>query len=65
MFNECESLISLPDISQWNTSNVTDMSYMFDGCINCLNIISKFIIYFYTFKFIQFLFNYFTNNYLP
>ena len=26
MFNECSSLSSLPDISKWNTINVTDMS---------------------------------------
>ena len=32
MFYECYSLKSLPDISNWNTSNVTDMSYMFDSC---------------------------------
>ncbi len=24
--------MSLPDISKWNTSNVTDMSGMFYGC---------------------------------
>ena len=32
MFNGCASLSSLPDISKWNTNNVTDMSYMFFGC---------------------------------
>ena len=32
MFYKCNSLISLPDISKWNTSNVNDMSYMFVGC---------------------------------
>ena len=32
LFNECNSLISLPDISKWNISNVKDMSYMFNGC---------------------------------
>ena len=26
MFSECNSLISLPDISKWNTSNVNYMS---------------------------------------
>ena len=40
MFDGCESLISLPDISKWNTSNTISMSYMFDQCINCLNTIS-------------------------
>jgi len=32
MFEGCLSLSSLPDISLWNTNNVTDMSYMFEGC---------------------------------
>ena len=32
MFNGCSSLLSLPDISKWNTINVTNMSYMFYGC---------------------------------
>ena len=32
MFSECSSLISLPDISKWNTINVKDMSNMFENC---------------------------------
>ena len=32
MFYKCNSLISLPDISKWNTKNVTDMSDMFYNC---------------------------------
>ena len=32
MFNNCSSLLSLPDISKWNTNNVTDMSFMFVNC---------------------------------
>ena len=32
MFNNCSSLSSLPDISKWNTNNVTDMSYLFYNC---------------------------------
>ena len=32
MFAGCSSLISLPDISKWDTSNVNDMNYMFCGC---------------------------------
>ena len=32
MFLGCSSLKSLPDISKWNTNNVTDMSGMFLGC---------------------------------
>ena len=31
MLYECNSLISLPDISKWNTSNVNGMSKMFSG----------------------------------
>ena len=31
MFYECKSLISLPDLSIWNASNVTNMYSMFDG----------------------------------
>ena len=32
MFEGCSSLLSLPDISKWNTNNVINMSYMFNGC---------------------------------
>ena len=32
MFSYCSSLQSLPDISKWDTKNVTNMSYMFDNC---------------------------------
>ena len=32
IFTDCKSLSSLPDISKWNTSNVNDMSGMFNGC---------------------------------
>ena len=32
MFEECSSLLSLPDISKWNINNVTDMSEMFNRC---------------------------------
>ena len=42
MFSGCKSLSSLPDISKWNTSNVTDMRWMFDGCNESLKIPSKF-----------------------
>ena len=42
MFDGCSSLISLPDISKWNTNNVNDMSYMFWGCSDKLNIPEKF-----------------------
>ena len=32
MFEGCSSLLSLPDISKWNTKKVTDMNTMFSGC---------------------------------
>ena len=32
MFSECSSLLSLPDISKWNTNNVTNMRFIFYGC---------------------------------
>ena len=32
MFSNCSSLKSLPDISKWNTNNVTDMMGLFLGC---------------------------------
>ena len=32
MFYECSSLSSLPDISKWNTNNITDMSNTFCWC---------------------------------
>ena len=34
MFSGCISLISLPDLSKWNTSNVTNMEAMFELCIS-------------------------------
>ena len=32
MFYDCDSLISLPDISEWNTINVINMNSMFQYC---------------------------------
>ena len=32
MFDKCFSLISLPNISEWNLENVNDISYMFSYC---------------------------------
>ena len=32
MFDGCSSLISLPDMSRWDTSNVINLSYIFSGC---------------------------------
>ena len=37
LFYKCSSLSSLPDISKWNTNNVTDMSSMFYDCYSLLN----------------------------
>ena len=42
MLYNCESLSSLPDISEWNTNNVNIMSYMFSNCESSLNIPLKF-----------------------
>ena len=36
MFNGFSSLSNLPDISKWNTSNVTNMYSMFRGCSSLL-----------------------------
>ena len=38
MFFGCSSLISLPDISKWNTKNVRDMSMMFRGCSSLISL---------------------------
>ena len=32
MFNNCSSLLNLPDISKWNTEKVKDISHMFQNC---------------------------------
>ena len=32
MFRDCSSLQSIPDISNWDTTNENNMSYMFNGC---------------------------------
>jgi len=42
MFRRCESLISLPDISNWNIPKVIDIHAVFSGCKNSLNIPEKF-----------------------
>jgi surface protein len=34
MFSDCELLSSLPDISKWNTQNVTNLNRMFSNCIS-------------------------------
>ena len=38
MFSNCESLLSLPDISKFETNNVIDMSYMFSNCKSLLSL---------------------------
>jgi len=38
MFTGCSSLISLPDLSKWNTNNVTKMIYMFRGCSSLISL---------------------------
>ena len=38
MFSECSSLISLPDISEWNTSKVNDMSHIFEDCSSLVSL---------------------------
>ena len=36
MFHNCHTLISLPDISKWNTQNVENMSFMFCDCFSLM-----------------------------
>ena len=38
MFTDCNSIISLPDISNLNTSNVKKMNYMFSGCDSIISL---------------------------
>jgi len=38
MLSECSSLISLPDISTWNTNNVTNMNCMLSGCSSLISL---------------------------
>ena len=38
LFSGCYSLISIPDISKWNTSNVTDMGGLFEECNSLISI---------------------------
>ena len=37
MFQRCEYLYSIPDITNFNTNNISDMSNMFSGCIGLLD----------------------------
>ena len=38
LFHKFEGILKI-DVSKWNTSNVTDMHYMFKGCINLEKIV--------------------------
>ena len=38
MFNDCKSLTSLPNISNWNTNNVRHMMNMFSGCYSLISL---------------------------
>ena len=38
MFYECNSLLSLPDISKWNTNNIMDKNDMLNDCISLKSI---------------------------
>ena len=38
MYYEYQSFISLPDISKWNTCDVTNISYIFNGCLSLMSL---------------------------
>ena len=38
LFDGQKNLISLPDISKWNTTNVKDMSHMFSNCSSLISL---------------------------
>ena len=38
MFRRCTSLISFPDISKWNTSNIKDMNSLFRRCTSLISL---------------------------
>ena len=38
MFEKCHSLISLPDISKWNISNIIDMRRIFENCNSLISL---------------------------
>ena len=41
IFSGCSSLSKIPDISKWNTSQVTDMSNMFFECFSLISLSDK------------------------
>ena len=38
MFYECSSLISLPDISKWDTQNIKEIGGIFDKCSSLITL---------------------------
>ena len=38
LFAGCENLTSLPEISKWDTSSASEMSYIFSGCLKLISI---------------------------
>ena len=46
MFDECISLISIPDVSKWNTNNLIYTARIFYNCISLL-ILSDYFIFKY------------------
>ena len=38
IFDNCSSLISLPDISKWNTNNVNTLIGIFSGCLSLITL---------------------------
>ncbi len=44
LFYDCKSLLSLPDISKWNTNNIVDMSNVFYNCKSLSSLLYIFMI---------------------
>ena len=38
MFSECYSLLSLPDISGWNTAHIKNINNLFFGCYSLISL---------------------------
>ena len=38
MFYGCSSLISLPDMSDWNLENANSINTIFDGCLSLISL---------------------------
>ena len=38
MFKNCVSLVTLPDISNWNTNSLIDTSRMYHGCFSLISL---------------------------